>query len=490
MSDDTDWSRPHPLSVVVMVATFLAGNAWPIVVVLVAGGGGIGFDKIALVVGAAGVGWGALGWYMTGYAVTPEAVWYRSGIVNRQTRSIPLGRIQQVAVAEPVLARVVGLAVVQVAEASADGDIEIRYLGRSAAEALTERLRRHARRRRADADIADDPATAGSSLPPPPSPPATRLHVLRPGDLLTYQLASVAPALVVVMTAAVVSAVIVGLEVDPRAAAMILLGGIVTTVVLAAVAVTGALLQFGNFTLDCGARSLTIDTGVLSRRQVEVRPDRIQTLTVTSGLLARRIGLHEVRFSAAIGKAGKEQQSMVHLAPVVRTDRIATLVRGSVEVDAGLGVDLEPVDAVTVRRVLARAGIVYLLLVAPPSFFVVLDLPSVAPVVAALWWGTTVWFARARYRRLGISLDGDRLVLRRGVLQHHLTQVPLVNVQSVRTTASWFQRRLGVADLRVSTAGIGPDHSIVVPDLSARRADEFARTLARAAADSSWERRD
>jgi putative membrane protein len=487
---DVEWSRPHPLSVVVMVATFLAGNAWPIIVILVAGGGGIGFDNIAVLVGAATVGWGALGWYMTGYAVTTDAVRYRSGILNRQARSIPLDRIQQVSVAEPVLARIVGLAVVQVAEASADGDIEIRYLGLPAAQALTERLRHHARRTDDDVNAGSDKATAGSVLPRPPPRPATRLHTGRIGDLLTYQMASLAPGLAVLMTAALVPAVIVAVELSRGAGAVIVVVGIVAAVVLAAITIAGAMLQFGNFTLDRGARSLTIDTGLLSRRQVEVRPDRIQTLTVTSGPVARRIGLHEIRFSAAIGKATKQQQSMVHIAPAVRTDEIPLLVQGSVDVDAGLGVALEPVNPVTVHRALVRAGIVYLFLIAPPSIIVLPDFPYIAVIAATVWWGVAVWFARARYRRLGISLDGDRLVLRRGVLQHHLTQIPLVNVQSVSTTASWFQRRLGVADLRVSTAGIGPDHFAVVPDLSAGRADELARILGASASDTPWELRD
>ncbi len=137
MSAEPNWRRPHPLTVVVLIVGFVSGNALPILAVFAFGGGGIGFDTVAMAGGAITIAFGALGWFMTGYDVTDEAVHHRSGILNRQSRSIPLARIQQVAVLEPVAARAVSLAVVQVAEASADGDIEIRYLGKADAAALT-----------------------------------------------------------------------------------------------------------------------------------------------------------------------------------------------------------------------------------------------------------------------------------------------------------------------------------------------------------------
>ena len=206
MSTEAEWSRPHPLSVLVLAATFAVGNAWPIIAVLIAGGGGIGFDNIALLVGAGTVAWGALGWYMTGYVVTDESVEYRSGVINRQARSIPLDRIQQVSVGEPVIARAVGLAVVHVAEASADGDIEIRYLGLLRAQELTERLRQLARAR--DSGVDTGPVLEGGpSLPPPPSRPATRLHETDLGDLIKYRLAVLAPAVVLLL---IVVAIVAG----------------------------------------------------------------------------------------------------------------------------------------------------------------------------------------------------------------------------------------------------------------------------------------
>lgn len=491
MTPDVDWHRPHPLTVIVMVGTFLASNAWPLVFIVIAGGGGIGFDTIALAVGGATVGWGALGWYMTGYVVTDDAVHHRSGVLNRQTRAIPLDRIQQVSVGEPVLARVVGLAVVRVAEASADGDVEIRYLARPVADELTERLRRLAREREARTVPANIPAPGASSLPPPPPPPprpATSLHTTDLRDLLVYQAAAMTPVLAILFLIVVVAAVAVGLSGNVTGGAVIALAGSAVVLCIPLPVLLGTALQYGNFALERGDRSLTMDAGLLSRRQVEVRPDRIQTITVTSGPVARRLDLHEVKFSAATGKA-VQQQPMVHLAPAIRTSGISGLVRASVDVDAGFQVDLEPVSRLTIRRTLVRSGLLYLAVGLPVSVVLFSAHPAAAVLGTALWWAVAVWYARHRFVRLGLSLDEHRLVVRSGVLQHRLTQVPVGNVQSVSSSASFFQRRLAIASVRVTTAGIGPGNSVWIPDLPRERAGALCTRLAAVAATTPWELR-
>ena len=87
----TDWHRPHPLTVVVMAVTFITGNIVPLLVLVIAGGG-LGIEMMGAVLGFVTVGAGGLRWYLTSYAVTPQAVEFRTGVLNRQARSIPLDR--------------------------------------------------------------------------------------------------------------------------------------------------------------------------------------------------------------------------------------------------------------------------------------------------------------------------------------------------------------------------------------------------------------
>lgn len=479
MTETIDWQRPHVLSVLVLVGSFIANNMWTVVIVLVAGSG-LGFDAIALAAGAATVFLGALGWYMTAYAVTSESVEHRSGILNRQTRSIPLDRIQQVSVAEPFLARVVGLAVVQVAEASSDGDVEIRYLRLDAANELTARLRTLADRREEAVDVA--------AQPPPSRRPPTRIHATRPSDLIRYRLAIGAPFLGAAAVALALTAIVAAVVWGPVAAGGVGVVAIIVLIGLPTLGVVGGVIGLGNFVLERDDRSLRIVTGMLSRREVEVRPDRIQTLTVLSGPVARAIGLYEVKFSAAIGaRAGNAPLHL--LGPAVRGDDVAMVVQGSVDVDAGFAVDMESVSPLTVRRMLARGLLLYVLVGVPASVAAAFVSPALVVVIAAGWGAVAWWFARTRFRILGLSIDGRRIVVRRGVLHHRLTQFPLVNVQSVSTTASWFQRRLDLADLEIVTAGVGARHHVVVPDLTTARATDLRSHLAATAAASSWELR-
>jgi putative membrane protein len=485
VSTDLEWKRPHPLSVIVLVATFISGNAFPLIAAFAFGGSGLGFDTVAIVAGGVTVGFGALGWFMTGYAVSDEAVHYRSGILNRQARSIALARIQQVSVAEPVIARAVGLAVVQVSEASADGDVEIRYLGKGDATALTQRLRALARERDASVIVGD----GASTLPPPPEPPAALLHSTPIASLIKFNLGSTAPGLAALATVGLVVVVVLALGAGIAAALPAVAVGVGVIVLSATMSTLGVVLVNGGFRLERSPRSLTVEAGLLSRRQVEVRPERIQTLTVSSGPIVRRMDLHQIAFSAATGKAAKQNNAIVHLSPAASTDEIAKIVQGSVDVDPAFGVELEPVSELTIRRQLVRSAIAFVLLVVPGSACLWFVHPLAALLPTLVFWPTAIWYARERHHRLGLSVDGRRLVARRGVLNHHLTQVPLPHIQSVSTRASIFQRRLGLASLIVSTAGIGPGNHVSIPDLPLDRCRTLERELALATATSRWELR-
>ena len=56
MTTEADWRRPHPLTVVVLVVTFITGNGVPLLLVFAFGGGGLGFDTAAVVAGGVTVG--------------------------------------------------------------------------------------------------------------------------------------------------------------------------------------------------------------------------------------------------------------------------------------------------------------------------------------------------------------------------------------------------------------------------------------------------
>lgn len=483
MSDPVEWKRPHPLSIAVSGINFVANNAFTVGFLLLAGGAGAGFELMGIGLGAVSVAAGAAQWWVTRYAVTDHAVEHRTGVFNRQARAIPLDRIQQVAVGEPVVARVFGLASVQVSEASADGDVTISYLTNAEAAALTERLRALARAR----DALATEAPGDQSLAPPPPPPSYTVHQGELGDLVRYQLAVSAPGLLVGLVVVALAAVAVGLGVGLLGGSVAFVAGLLALGAIAVSGLVSLILSFGAFELRRGDRGLMVDTGLLSKRHLEVRPDRIQTVTVSSGPVARRVGLHQVVFSAAVGKAAAETR-VIHLGPAVRTGEVGELMRRSVDLDPAFDEELEAVSILTIRRFLVRSAVAFLLVGLPAAIIGAITAhPVVAGLVVAAWAGFSIPYARARHRRLGVAVADDRMVMRRGVLTHQLTQLAPANVQSVSVRATFFQRRLGLAHLLVSTAGVGPSHAVEVPDLEVERAEAMATQLARVAAATRWE---
>src|SRR5690606_16075050 len=61
-----------------------------------------------LAVGLVGLGYSALAWRMTSYAVDDESVHLRTGVLVRQQRRARLDRLQAVDVLQPLLARLLG----------------------------------------------------------------------------------------------------------------------------------------------------------------------------------------------------------------------------------------------------------------------------------------------------------------------------------------------------------------------------------------------
>ena len=119
-------------------------------------------------------------------------------------------------------------------------------------------------------------------------------------------------------------------------------------------------------------------------------------------------------------------------------------------------------------------------IVAVPMVALALLHPALLVIPAALV--VSGWFySRARFRALGYARSSDQLLVRRGILLGRLTLVQLDKAQIVRLHATVFQRRLGLATLRLSTAGKGFGGIVSIPDLPEAAAEALLFALARRA---------
>lgn len=493
--DHLDWRRPHPLTILLELGRAIRSIL--IAVVVVSGGvlSQAAFFETALLVApfAAAIG----RWYTTRYAIDNESVHLHHGLLWRTKQVLPRANIQNVTTKATLLARMGSVVDLQISDASASGDIRLRVITQDEADRLTTLLRSSI------APVADTPpANAESSTEPPddtqgwpglltapaPGGPAVDRAPLveaSVGDLLKAELTATSTIMFTLLMSVAVSLFTLVVWLEPygiEIAAlpswvtswMVLLVGIGSALMLAGVSVAQRLLALGGFRLWADPDRLRIQVGLLTEARIAARRERIQQIRVERDLTHRLMAVERVNYETADleveGTAGSG-----YLAPVTAAGQwrdLATEVFGEVQLDES---DLQPVSPKTVRRVALRFAIT-----AVPML--VLGLLHPALVLVAVAWAALGWFySRARYRVLGYACSNDQLLVRRGVLYGRLTLVRLDKVQIVRLHATFFQRRLDLATLRLSTAGRGFGGIVSLPDLPQATAEELLAALTRRA---------
>ncbi|MGI9616862.1 MAG: PH domain-containing protein [Acidimicrobiales bacterium] len=503
--DHLDWRRPHPLTILLELGRAIRSII--IAVVVVSGGvfSQAAFFETALLAApfAAAVG----RWYTTRYAIDETSVHRHHGLFWRTKQVLPRANIQNVTTKATLLARMGSVVDLQVSDASATGDIRLRVITQDEADRLTTLLRSSiapvADTLVADTtQVATPPVDARSSTessgdtqaspghltaPAPGGPSVDRAPLVEASarELLKAELTATSTILFTMLAAVAISAFTVVFWLEPyeiEVAAlpswvtswMVLLAGIFGALVLTGFSVAQRLLALGGFRLWADPDRLRIRVGLLTEARIAARRERIQQIRVERDLAHRLMGIERVDYETADleveGTAGSG-----YLAPVAAAGRwreLSTEVFGEVQLDES---DLRPVSPKTVRRVAIRFAITAIPMLA-------LGLLNPALMLVAAVWAALGWvYSRARYRALGYACSNDQLLVRQGVFYGRLTLVRLDKVQIVRTHATYFQRRLGLATLRLSTAGRGFGGIVSLPDLPDTTTEELRAALTRRA---------
>jgi putative membrane protein len=271
----------------------------------------------------------------------------------------------------------------------------------------------------------------------------------------------------------------------------------------AVLALAAGYVRWANTTYRVAGEALHFRRGVLSPDETTIPIARIQAIDATQGPIQRLFGVHELHVQTAGGGSGGE----IVLRAV--SDLAAHELRGV----AGLP---DPVALELPEWRLGLGGLLVTALTAPQIGVI---LPVVGGLAAA---GDDVLFGRRSGERLidrlpgdagGIALivagvagaaflisflgaivafngfvlvrDGERLRIRRGLLQRRAASIPLARVHGVDMVESLLRRPFGLATLRVETAGYRSERAAeqtLVPLLPAGNAravlEEFVPGLA------------
>jgi putative membrane protein len=240
------------------------------------------------------------------------------------------------------------------------------------------------------------------------------------------------------------------------------------TAVLAALPVGAAYgfvsWHFTSYAIHDG--DLRVDTGVLFRRSRRVRLDRLQAVDVVRPLVARALGLAELRLEVAGGSSA--EAPLAYLAEgdalALRAEMLARAAGLHEETPEAPEHVLEVVPfGRLVRGELLRGqiwvGAVLVLVAGSGAAFT----GSPAALFALL--PALIAFVGVPVRRVVNDFDftlatsPDGLRLRHGLLETRSQTVPPGRVQALRVVEPWLWRRVGWARVEVTVAGYMGEHS-------------------------------
>ena len=502
---DGEWHRLHPATpllrggiVFIALFGFVLSNLRERLISFFVGAPDYGGDPLDAIYNHGWEGWALLGvavvlllcfgafylsWRMHTFRITGDAVEVRSGILFRTQRKARLDRIQGINVVRPVLARIFGAAKLDVSVAGHDANVQLAYLGSSLADGLRADVLRLASgvqaAEAAEAAAADGPAggrdvgAAGASR----TGAVTDLVGRRVNEFLAPELDPKAapPASVVKIPPfrLLGSLLLSGFTVFVLVVVAFLVWGAASGALWLLIVVLPGLLGTASFYLNRFTKSLRysiagtpdgvrVGFGLLSTSNETLPPGRIHAVEVLQPLLWRPFGWWQIRIDTAghsreKGAAGQPNTTMLPVGDAADVSRVLSLVLPGFATDE---------HRELIETAMVSGG---------------RDTFTGSPRRAA-------WIRPLSWQRTGYRLEGDAILLRRGVVWRSLVIVPLARLQSLELYQGPVDALLALAKARFHTVS-GPVH----PRLAAIDAPTgvllfeavSARAVAAAVADAS-----
>lgn len=387
---------------------------------------------------------GFLHWWRFRYGVGEAEFVIESGIFHRQRRVIPFDRVQDIAIEQGLLARAFGTAKVRIETGgSASDEGELDSISLADAQAMRDVIRTRS----------SAVASRGEAAEPV-------LFAMSLGRVLTAGLFNFS----LVFLAAIFA---LFQYVEPWLGLVWskperLLGraekaaggftwelGLLLGALLIALGVASGIAR--TLSRDYGFRLTRAPAGLRRRRglftlsEAVIPIGRVQVAAIESGLFERRFGWFRLQLQTLGGETSQGGRQTA--APFARWQEIEPILDE-------VSLQLPAPDAPFVRsprRAIVRRTLVPLLLAitaAGVGVFATADAFIPAAVLAAI----ALLFGLA-WRRHSFLLDGGSLFVKAGLLTRRLWALPLDKAQTISVAQSALQRRLGLANVLVDTAG-------------------------------------
>lgn len=267
------------------------------------------------------------------------------------------------------------------------------------------------------------------------------------------------------------------------------------------VSVIGAYMTWSTTWWSAQEDAIRLRSGVLSERIVSVPFDRVQAIDTVRGPVQRLLGAVEVHVQTAGG--GARGEIVLKAVTPEEAEQLRELVRVAPAAAAPDGADAGPLPAWRLgpRRLLLAAltsGSLGVLVPVVAGASQVLDdvlgeedaqalLPStpheallaIAAVLAVAWL-LSVLGTIAAFSRFSVTRDGDRLRIRRGIVERREASVPIARVAAIRIVESPLREPLGLAQVRIESAGYAKEPATaqaLLPLVRRREVEQAIATL-------------
>ncbi len=530
--EDVPTRRLHSFSVLLQWLSSLSRSAIPLVVLYLQHRerGGLMLPIIGGAIVALTATWSVLSYLTTRYGLSDDALIVRSGVLRRQRRIIPFGRIQTVNVQQSALQRVFGMAEVRVETGTTgrSAEAELSVLRWADAQALREQLVSERRSALGRKEAASAQAAVGAGVGAGVAAGVGTVHTANalPGEAsdagvhATSVHDSPEPELIAAISVeelmvaggtsnnigVLIALLISGCErfgssffermtlpgdlgsplqaLTAATGSVWLFGAlflfIVVPVLFASwlVSVAGAVVRYYGFTLERVGRDLRRRHGLFSRVEASIPVARAQAIRFRQSMLRRPFKRGELILVSAGSATGSDGRAAgpQHLLPIVHVANVAAMVR-EVFPDADVA---DALDHATSSNVWKRAAAVSWLRQACAS-----TLRISALIGVMVWWRGDAWWGLAwllplfwllaglRWRVRGLSLVPGYVMVRQGGIARTTMIMPERKLQLVEVEQGPLQRIFGVATLHLTTAGTGGEaHMIDLPLADARSVQE------------------
>lgn len=471
MPDQNTWRRTSPFAILFFLGRILrliAQNAWqslaPMIALLVAYQGDLvskltlGGIAFAVVITAAAL----LSYWFFRFQIGDDSILIRQGVIKKKQLDIKFDRIQGINTQQNPIYRLLGLVTISFDTAGSSGNEgNLPAVTRGFADSLRERIGkpRTVEVSDDDAGVVDAGEVDTGALVQLDWRDMIRIGLADRRALIVF--AFIGPLMERIdenveryVSNFVRIAAANGIEFDTASGISIGITIFVAVILLfILVSIAAAFLRYHNFQLFLDGRTLRSHAGLVTAHEHSMDLGKIQTLRLQQGIVQRLLGRYRMTARQAMS-SGKNRSQKVFVVPVVTAQLADTLRKKLLAPEGGrLTQDPNSADFASVSPYYMRSRILFIgflpALLAPIALWQPL---GAASLVFLLWLPGVTAVTYRSWKRAGFMHDDEEIVRRSGLLGYRTVGLLFRKVQRVTVTQSRYQRRKGLASLRMYMA--------------------------------------